>query len=72
MGLLNIRQCVREMTCGHYSTATKIEAYSDPHPHVISRTVCLDCGKAVAPARRVTTEVVHRMLEEAATKARTT
>lgn len=70
MGILHIGKCLRDLTCQHYSTATHTQSFGYPHPHVTSRTVCLDCGKSVSPRTRVPDDVIHEMLADAARKAK--
>lgn len=67
--LINVGQWLRELTCQHHATATHTQAFSEPHPHVTSHTVCLDCGKAVSPRTPVSQDVLHKLLDDAASAA---
>lgn len=69
MGSFSIGRWLRNITCQHRSTMTNTGAFSTPHPHVVSRTVCLDCGKSVSPASPVPDNVIHEMLMRAKAEA---
>lgn len=70
MPTLHIGQWLREISCQHLNTATQTQAFSNPHPHVTSRTVCLDCGRAVSPRSPVPDDVIHKMLASAVQKSK--
>lgn len=65
---INIGALLRDMTCSHPSTATHTEAFSEPEPHVTSRTVCLVCGKSITPRQRIPDAVINSMLMSAVKK----
>ena len=67
---LDIGKQLRDLMCSHRSMATHTQAFSKPHPHVISRTMCLDCGRAVSPGRPVSQDVLHDLLQRAAREAK--
>lgn len=70
MTSFHIGKALRTMFCQHRNTATQTQAFSEPHPHVTSRTVCLDCGKAVSPRSPVPDDVIHKMLASAVQKSK--
>lgn len=65
MPWLDVGKWLKEITCVHYSTATHTKLHGHPDVHVSSRTVCLDCGKAVSPRTRISDDVMHDLLRQA-------